>query len=108
MKKFSFVLAILLLLSSFAACTDNGGDGTDSETTAEYETIIIEPINDNYRTFYQIFVGSFSPYDDMIPEVSISSPTSLNIFSAAAANPPSVTLCPALIIPSSVSSRITS
>lgn len=60
MKKFSFVLAILLLLSSFAACTDNGGVGTDSETTAEYETIIIEPINDNYRTFYQIFVGSFS------------------------------------------------
>ena len=63
MRKISLILALLMILSSFVACTDNGGAGTESETTAEDETILIEPINDNYRTFYQIFVGSFSDSD---------------------------------------------
>lgn len=49
MKKFrNTFLSLLLLMSillSFAACS----------TTAE-----VDPIDDNYRTFYQIFVGSFS------------------------------------------------
>ena len=63
MRKISLILALLMILSSFVACTDNGGAGTESETTAEDDTILIEPINDNYRTFYQIFVGSFSDSD---------------------------------------------
>ena len=51
MKKYStrllaFLLAALMLLS-LAACTPK-------------ETAVADPVDDNYRTFYQIFVGSFS------------------------------------------------
>ena len=51
MKKYTtrllaFLLAALMLLS-LAACTPK-------------ETAVADPVDDNYRTFYQIFVGSFS------------------------------------------------
>ena len=39
----------------------NNTDGTDTESdTDNLINMGIEPIDDNYRTFYQIFVGSFS------------------------------------------------
>ncbi len=60
MRILSFLLTAFLLLSLLAGCTDNGDADAESETAAETDTVVVEPINDNFRTFYQIFVGSFS------------------------------------------------
>ncbi len=50
MKKITaLVLALLLSVSLFAGCTG------EEELPA-----MADPVNDNFRTFYQIFVGSFS------------------------------------------------
>ena len=48
--KIAFLLAGALLFGILAVCL---GGCTASEPT-------VDPIDDNYRTFYQIFVGSFS------------------------------------------------
>ena len=57
----SFILVMIMILTTVAATacqTENGGDDTSTpETPAEP---MRDPIDDNYRTFYQIFVGSFS------------------------------------------------
>lgn len=55
----SFILALIMIVSilSTTSCDQNtpdeGGDNT-------VHTPVIDPVDDNYRTFYQIFVGSFS------------------------------------------------
>ncbi len=51
-KKIAFLLAMVML---FAACALTGCDKPNEELPVQVDTI-----NDNYRTFYQIFVGSFS------------------------------------------------
>ena len=49
------LLLTTVLLFGLAACAAN----PDKKTNKEPESMI-DPVNDNYRTFYQIFVGSFS------------------------------------------------
>ena len=39
---------------------DENDADTASKDTESGEKIVVDPIDDNYRTFYQIFVGSFS------------------------------------------------
>lgn len=54
-----FLLTVTMMLSSMimTGCDkDKDGDNGDSNIP----TPTVDPINDNYRTFYQIFVGSFS------------------------------------------------
>jgi glycosidase len=51
-KKIAFLLALVMMLAAFAFT----GCDKPEETPAPQ----VDPINDNYRTFYQIFVGSFS------------------------------------------------
>ena len=51
-KKMAFLLALVMMLAAFAFT----GCDKPEETPAPQ----VDPINDNYRTFYQIFVGSFS------------------------------------------------
>ena len=71
-KTMALVLAALVLLSMTGCqgapaptdppATENPTDApTEAPTTAPTEPpLIAEPVDDNYRTFYQIFVGSFS------------------------------------------------
>ena len=66
----SLLLAVILTLSVFVttACKkdeiiDNGGNdnmGNTGNEDNQPHVPVIDPVNDNYRTFYQIFVGSFS------------------------------------------------
>ena len=58
----SAVLAVTML--GLAACAGQTG-GVPEETVPqdgpeEVPTVMTDPISDNYRTFYQVFVGSFS------------------------------------------------
>lgn len=48
------LLAVLLLLGMAACATESG------ETPPVEPESMVDPVSDNYRTFYQIFVGSFS------------------------------------------------
>ena len=53
MKKIIIVLlAVVLLIISAVGCVQK-------ETVTEVKPMV-DPIKDNYRTFYQVFVGSFS------------------------------------------------
>lgn len=60
----NFLLATVTLLSLLLSVTsciggDQTGDGNpDGDDTPHVP--VIDPVNDNYRTFYQVFVGSFS------------------------------------------------
>lgn len=55
-KLYAFILTCVLLLGT-SACGEKNG----SEDSSEMEkTPVIDNIDDNFRTFYQIFVGSFS------------------------------------------------
>jgi len=59
------VISLLLtaaLLLSLAACTGQPveTEPVPVETTQPAAPAVVDPIDDNYRTFYQIFVGSFS------------------------------------------------
>ena len=57
MKKLVSLLLAALLLTGCAAQPA----ATEPEETMETEpAMMLDPVNDNYRTFYQIFVGSFS------------------------------------------------
>ena len=64
-RLFSSLLALLMLLS-LAACgggsgkVDETAENTTQEDQEEQKLAVVDPIDDNYRTFYQIFVGSFS------------------------------------------------
>ena len=53
-----FLALSLLLCGCGAAKTETPGEPT-TEPAAEHIPVP-DPIDDNYRTFYQIFVGSFS------------------------------------------------
>ena len=56
----SLILASIMMLSilSVTSCDgDTPGEGEDDNIT---HVPVIDPVDDNYRTFYQIFVGSFS------------------------------------------------
>lgn len=55
MKKAVPLLLAAALLLGLAACTALPKDGTKGT-----QTVMADPVDDNYRTFYQIFVGSFS------------------------------------------------
>jgi len=58
MMKLKRIIALLLALAlmlGLAACTGRpGGPGVEDQK------VMVDPIDDNYRTFYQVFVGSFS------------------------------------------------
>lgn len=58
----ALLLSLLLLLTACGG--ENGGEAESSEpensVTEETPLAVVDPIDDNYRTFYQIFVGSFS------------------------------------------------
>ena len=62
-KILSLFLAVMIMLSAFgfSGCANNNTDTPETESDTELKR---EPqpdtIDDNYRTFYQIFVGSFS------------------------------------------------
>lgn len=67
-KQLEIVICLLLsaaMLLSLAACGGQGQEtlpqGSETEESVE-ETLppMADPVDDNYRTFYQIFVGSFS------------------------------------------------
>lgn len=60
-KAISLLLAAALMLS-MAACTTQpeAGENLPEESTAQTQPVVVDPVDDNYRTFYQIFVGSFS------------------------------------------------
>jgi len=60
MKKFlSVFLAVLLLLSGCTAPQAETQPQTEAPTETE-PAVMLDPVDDNFRTFYQIFVGSFS------------------------------------------------
>jgi 1,4-alpha-glucan branching enzyme len=64
MKKFwkntlCLLLAALLLLS-MTACGTAGNGGEEMTTVPTEPAPVVDPVADNYRTYYQIFVGSFS------------------------------------------------
>ena len=51
----------MLTSLGLSGCADNNNDSTDSESETEIKREPkLDDIDDNYRTFYQIFVGSFS------------------------------------------------
>lgn len=58
----ALLLSILMLLG-VAACGTPSSEAekeTAENTVEEVPQAVVDPISDNYRTFYQIFVGSFS------------------------------------------------
>ena len=59
MKRIITILLAAAILLTFAAC---GAKEPAAETQPQEEvhTPVADPISDNYRTYYQIFVGSFS------------------------------------------------
>ena len=64
MKKFwkntlCLLLSALLLLS-MTACGTAGNGGEEMTTVPTEPAPVVDPVADNYRTYYQIFVGSFS------------------------------------------------
>ena len=66
----SLFLALVMSFMAFSSCSkpvEGGNENLDGDTnndggTVEKEPLppMADPIDDNYRTFYQIFVGSFS------------------------------------------------
>ena len=64
MKQMKGLLSLLLSLAALLSLAGCGGEDAaveEQENTVETVTqAVVDPIDDNYRTFYQIFVGSFS------------------------------------------------
>lgn len=62
MKKYLALLLACLLLTGLWACAAQPGADTNTEAPATEAPpeAVVDPIADNCRTFYQIFVGSFS------------------------------------------------
>lgn len=58
MKQIFVLLLAAAMIFSMAACAaQTGGETMPQETQP---VAVIDPVSDNYRTYYQIFVGSFS------------------------------------------------
>ena len=57
MKKLVSVLLAALLL---AGCGATPAPTEPPETVPTEPPVMVDPVSDNYRTFYQVFVGSFS------------------------------------------------
>ena len=55
MKMKQRILAALMLLALLASLFGCAGKGEESAAVT-----VVDPVSDNYRTFYQVFVGSFS------------------------------------------------
>ena len=84
------ILALTLLLS---ACGDKPSPNGDGSAGFPPHTPAVDTVDDNYRTFYQIFVGSFSDSDgdgigdlrgiinrfDYLNNGDVNSPTSLGV-----------------------------
>ena len=61
MKKLICLLLAAVLVLGMAACgTAPAQEPSESAQTTEAHVPVLDPVDDNYRTFYQIFVGSFS------------------------------------------------
>ena len=62
MKSLLCLLLALVMLLSLAACDPQEQETQPSETDPTVPVIagVADPVDDNYRTFYQVFVGSFS------------------------------------------------
>ena len=60
MKKYNIIRSVVSLLLAAVLLLGLAACGTEPEETEGEPTPMTDPINDNYRTFYQIFVGSFS------------------------------------------------
>ncbi len=62
-KRLFALLLALTLLAELPACSkqpENSDDPTQPEPSEDVYVPVADPVDDNYRTFYQIFVGSFS------------------------------------------------
>lgn len=55
LKLISLIMVVAMLLPTVTSC-----DEPEEPDTPEPPVAMVDPIDDNYRTFYQIFVGSFS------------------------------------------------
>lgn len=60
-KIIALFLAILMVTTAILTSCTHRGNG--QETESESPLAEVDPIDDNYRVFYQIFVGSFSDSD---------------------------------------------
>ena len=62
-KKTKTLISILLLMGmmmGLVGCGQTPTQPSDPVETPEQPLAVVDPVNDNYRTYYQIFVGSFS------------------------------------------------
>jgi len=60
MKKMIVLILLAVLLLSMAACAAPPEESQTQTTDQTEPAAMVDPVDDNYRTFYQIFVGSFS------------------------------------------------
>ena len=60
MKKIISILLTAALLLGLAGCGASKTGTQPEEPTETEAAVMLDPVDDNYRTFYQIFVGSFS------------------------------------------------
>ncbi len=62
MKKILSFLLVTAMILSMTACTGAPAQTTPEETTPAptQPSVMLDPTDDNFRTFYQVFVGSFS------------------------------------------------
>lgn len=59
-KKLVSLIAGILLAACVLALPGCSGPVIEQSPTPEVLAAVVDPVDDNYRTFYQIFVGSFS------------------------------------------------
>lgn len=60
MKKMIVLILLAVLILSMAACAAPPEESQTQTTDQTEPAAMVDPVDDNYRTFYQIFVGSFS------------------------------------------------
>ena len=69
-KLISILLAVIMVACAFAACgektdpTDTPKDPAKSDSANPADTLSITPSSDKYRSYYQIWIGSFHDTDD--------------------------------------------
>ena len=66
----SILLAVVMVASALAACGDNGGSSGAASGTAEIadkanpvSSLKVTPSSDKYRSYYQVWIGSFHDSD---------------------------------------------